>query len=386
MNYPVQSIDNQIILNKIIQNNRKINKEEVKRILIIYDEGNFYIGDTCIMFDKFKVCKLFFGESTVVDVCCMNRRFAGFYKSFSINSPYVDNVFSVPYDEIELDDYDVLLCIAYDETPLIDAIYEIYPEQDLLQHLNLCVFSFSEILLYERGSFTICFPVYQELLSVARQFRLASHELFISEDERDWADRWLEEKGMRKNERLFILLDSSSAKHKIVRTDVYFDLLIFLLNKENARILIFDEKNTGKEEFYREWLGEQYIGRFIFSKQLGFREDLRLISSRYTKLMWGPCTGLLHCASGIYNNYVRKGMPAGDVPLLITYTGRWDAYGWWGNAPLVNCLLMKKEGNKKELALLSQLSKDEQKRFEDRLGCNEYSSSMHIDFINKRLQ
>jgi hypothetical protein len=141
----------------------------------------------------------------------------------------------------------------------------------------------------------------------------------------------------------------------------------------------------GKELFYREWLGEKYMSRFIFSRGLTLREDLCLISSGYTKLVFGPCTGLLHCASGIYNNFRRHGLREAALPALIVYTGPWDAQFWWGKSPLVDCLLLPRMAADKQLAVLNDLDENEQRLFNNRLDCSEYTALMLTGYIDNKL-
>ena len=122
----------------------------------------------------------------------------------------------------------------------------------------------------------------------------------------------------------------------------------------------------------------------IVSKRQHIRKDLCILSSSYIKMIFGPCTGLMHCASGIYNHFVKKGEPVSDVPAMITYTGKWDSQFWWGNSPLVDCLVLRNIENKKKLCVLDHLDEDEKYYLDDRLECQEYTAAMLIDFISRR--
>lgn len=77
-----------------------------------------------------------------------------------------------------------------------------------------------------------------------------------------------------------------------------------------------------------------------------------------------------------------------DVPVLITYTGKYanntNAGFWWADAPLVHCLLLKERNNQKELLLLSDLTEEEQQR-NDSLPCSEYSGSLLLDFVYAKI-
>jgi hypothetical protein len=154
--------------------------------------------------------------------------------------------------------------------------------------------------------------------------------------------------------------------------------------------LVYDAEDVGKESFYEAWLDPELFDRMIFVSNLGLRKDLAILGSSYMKLLFGPCTGLIHCASGIYNHHVHNGMCGDDVPLMITYTGCYpktegNANKWWGDSPLVNCIMLKESNNVKRIRLLKELS-EEERELNDSLACSEYTSDMLIDFIKLNLK
>ncbi|HEX8529308.1 MAG TPA: hypothetical protein VF646_04775, partial [Cytophagales bacterium] len=181
----------------------------------------------------------------------------------------------------------------------------------------------------------------------------------------------------------------ASSRDKVLGITVYFEFLKSILQDGNAKVLIFDENTIGKEEFYRQWLGDETADRIIFSKGLSLRDNLCLIGSRHTRLVVGPCTGLMHCASSIYNNYVSNGMDPRDVPLIVVYTGQYSkanksAHYWWEGAPLVNCLLLKAKNNRKEVVLLSSLP-DAERELNDTLPCRDYTAGLLTEFIHRKM-
>lgn len=84
-------------------------------------------------------------------------------------------------------------------------------------------------------------------------------------------------------------------------------------------------------------------------------------------------------------------MPEWAVPLLITYTGKYfqnernTAESWWGNAPLVNCLVLRNAGGRKTMTLLSDMTRQERASAEELLPCDQYTSEMILDFIDQKL-
>ncbi|PWV44508.1 glycosyltransferase family 9 protein [Chitinophaga sp. S165] len=378
-----------ILLERILENNQQLQVEHVKKILIIYEEKSFFIGDTCLLFNKLRYVRSFFPNAEV-DINFLNKKNMRLYRPILENSPNFDNIRDDEWSDIPFEDYDMLLCITYKELLLLNFLYEKYRHQIRNRQFHLAVFSFSESILAKEPTAEYLFPDYEAL----REYTVSNSskvpcELYITNEERMWADQWLESNGMKKGERLCILMDSASEKRKLLNIDVYFDFLAGILKQPNTKVLIFDEKNIGKETFYSEWLGKEAVKNVIFSKQLPFRQDLALISSSYTKMVFGPCTGLMHCASSIYNNLFRKGMPVAEIPLLITYTGEYlgernSINVWWGNAPLVSCLILKERDNRKEIVLLKDLNPEERKK-KDALPCREYTAGMLINLLVTRL-
>jgi hypothetical protein len=161
--------------------------------------------------------------------------------------------------------------------------------------------------------------------------------------------------------------------------------------KDN-RILIFDENNVGKEEFYTAWMGKEKASRIIFVKENSLREAIKILSSKYVKLIIGPCTGTLHCASGIYNHFAENGLPAEQVPLIITYTGVYyteakeikNPHFWWKNSPLVTCLLLRQHHDQVKMVELRELDVEEAQRHDVQIPCSAYTSRMLIDFIRSK--
>jgi hypothetical protein len=377
----------QSTLNKIADNASAIHIDKVKQVLVLFEDRLNYLGDCCMVFDKLKYFRSFFNNATIT-VVATHKQNDRFYNAFLINNPHLDGIATTAWSEVDYQQYDVVICAIYNEKGLLTVLHEKYGDAIINDQFKLAVFSLSELLLPAILKPEYIFPVMEDLVAHFKVFRPG--ELYISESEREWANSWLESNGVKETDNLFIVLDSTSNREKLIGIDVYFDILTALLNRPNAKVLIFDEKSIGKEVFYREWLGDKYMEKIIFSKSLSLREDLCLLGAKYTKLVFGPCTGLLHCASSIYNNYVNKGMSVKDVPLMVTYTGQYadpdsTANRWWGGAPLVNCLLLKKKGNSKEIVLLHNLT-EEEKKLRDQLPCSEYTAEILIDFLNSHIK
>jgi hypothetical protein len=379
----------QTILNQVVFNTQSINYDNVRRVLVLYEEKIYFIGDCCIRFDKLKYFKSFLYNATV-DVNFSIKENFKFYNAFLKNNPNINSISTLSWKDIDFESYDIVFCVKYDEGAFLDFLHEKYCNLIGKNQFRVAVFSLSQSLLRPQKDAYRVFPVNQNLLEhikgPGRDSQLG--ELYINGEGQTWANQWLESKGLEANEDLFIICDSASSREKLINIGVYFDVLKFLLRKENSKVLIFDEKGIGKEEFYQACLGKNSMKKMIFSKCLTLREDLYIMASKHTKLIFGPCTGLMHCASSIYNNYVNRGMNASEVPLMITYTGQYtenqNANFWWRNSPLISCLLLKEIHNKKQIVLLNNLT-EEEKNANDSLPCSEYTAEMLIDLINSKL-
>jgi hypothetical protein len=371
---------------KIREKTRGVDLGEVKKVLLLYEEEIVYIGDCCIRFDKFKYLRFFLNHAAI-DVNFRQKKNYKFYDGLLRNNPYLNRVTATEWPEIDFQQYDAVFCAAYDEERLLAFLDEAYGAAIHAGRFGPAVFSVSELLLKPAPHARYIFPVHPALTAYLKVPRPG--ELYISRPEQQWADGWLRARGVGENDNLLVLCDSTSSRDKMVRINVYFEFLTALLQKPNTKVLLFDEAGIGKEAFYKSWLGARAAEKLIFSTGQSLREDLCLLGAKNVKLIFGPCTGLMHCASSIYNHYVNEGMAVEAVPLLITYTGRYSAANknadfWWGNSPLVRCLLLKKRDHQPRLTLLSSLSPEEKNR-DDSLPCSEYTAQMLIDFVDHNL-
>jgi hypothetical protein len=382
-------MNSNLILEKILKNNQEFySGGNNKRVLVLYGEKKkFFIGDCCIRFDKMRHLRTFFRDSAIHINFSYKQKYE-FYKALLRNNPHIDHISMLDWEDIDFMSYDIIFCFCCIEKDLLTHLQSRYGNLIGSELFRLSVFSIPVLMDKSESKRDRVFPVNTNLM--AYMFMPRAGELYIGKDEEDWANQWLRSKGLLPGEDLFVLIDSTTDRSKMLDITVYFDFLKSILGRKNTRVLIFDENNIGKKEFYREWLGDQNIQKFIFSEGFGLRENLCLIASSFTRMVMGPCTGPMHCASAIYNNYVENGMAIADVPLLITYTGVYtkdniSADFWWGASPLVKCLLLKKRNGKNEMVLLSSLTMEE-RNADDSLPCSEYTSGLLTSFVNTQLE
>jgi len=376
-----------LVTKNIWKQDQNINADKVRNIILLYESHGTYIGDNCVQFDMLRIFKSFFKYADL-DINWRDKKHTDVFTAILDHNPYVRTAGNLDWQEIKFEDYDIIFCALVDEYPFIDFIVSKYPGFRNSHTWVPAIFSLSARVgnLMPTTLDRIVFPEYAEFITSSSNYVRIPH-IYLQKEERHWGNNWLRENGLKADEQLFIMLDSSSQKLKLLATKVYFEILEYILGKKGVRVLIFDENSLGKEDFYREWLGEK-VSKIIFCKSLRLRKSLCIIGSDYTRFIFGPCTGLLHCASGIYNNFTQTGMPAHCVPLMITYTGNYMddlqyADRWWGTSPLVKCLILRKKNDKKEVVFLNSLIEAEKKDTANLLPCKEYTSSMILNILSK---
>jgi len=376
----------QSILEKLESVNAHLTKQNVRSVLILFHEKMIYLGDTVIRTSRIRLLNSFFTNATI-DANIVDPSNANYVDGLLKNNPYIRAITMKSWDDIDFAGYDLVIGSMYDEEAFLRYMYHRY--NGFSNMTRPAIFSLSRWLLLpgDEKKARYVLPVHEELREHFTD--MSTGELYISPEEQAWADKWLEDKGLRPNEKLFVIVDNSKSKSKMMRINVFYELLTFLLTRWNCKVLIFDENNIGKEDFYRELLSSKCFGQMIFSKKNTLREDLCLIGSSYTRLVLGPCTGLMHCASSIFNAYEAAGLEPEKVPVIITYTGRYEleeycANAWWQNCPLVDCLILKEKGNRKELLVLNDIEESQRDIF-DQLPTNQYEAKMLIDFVSSRL-
>lgn len=374
-------------LEKIVHNNQALDIAGVKQVLILHEEELTNIGDWVLRFDMLKYLK---GYLQYADIT-INFTAEGtntIYEPLLKNNPHLHAITAMKWPEIDFEQYDLVISVSYNEPAILAYMHERYSVSVLSDQFRLCVFTMSHYMIKQKPDVKPLFPIHKELGLYAEKHKTPV-ELFVTKEEQEWADNWLREKGLKENEQLFIILDTTTRREKLLSMPVYFGLISDLLKRENVKVLNFDEANIGKEKFYSELLGAKLTGKFIFSKGLSIREAMCLLASSYTKLVFGPCTGMMHCASGIYNNYVSNGLNKAQAPVLITYTGKYlpdegHVYLWWNNAPLMNVLVLRNRNNNKTILLLDDLN-DVEKVTNDGFPCADYTARMLTEFVNQKL-
>jgi len=366
-------------LEVVSKNNAQYNRKATKKVLLLYDYDFFYLGDTTRRFSLLKVLKTFFNDAELHINCV---QYADYIRDILQNNPYVSSLSNMGWNDIYYEQYDVIICRTSREEELLEVLTrKLY--KDGKQPFQVAVFALSDV---PENPIQLVFPVYYELDTyLLNSFKnyTAYTELFISSHEQSWADQWLLDNGFTPHENLIILIDNSSKSIKHLRLDVYFDLVNYFLEVRDVKVLIFDEKLYGKKEIYIACIGEEKASRIIFAEGLTLRQTISIISSRFVRLILGPCTGTMHCAAGIYRNLLENGMSQQEIPVMLVYAGREgevqnildNKWRWWSNS-LVQCIGVKlNDANEKEVSLINA-----DNQMVD-LFCVDFTADLILDYL-----
>lgn len=363
----------------IQRNNLRFDRTRAESVLILYEYETFFIGDSLRIFGWLGAAQAYFTHARIEVNCVKHHKMVG---ELLRHNPYVARVSGHAWENLDFAAYSLVITITNREAQLRKILEDRYRET-LAEEFWTAVYSCPVLQdPYELGKYIL--PVYHELIDQVKQYKERANALFVTDEEKAWADGWLRENGLRETDNLLIILDSTSSRSKFLRMDVHCELLEYFLSRENAKVLIFDEQGKGKKMFYTQWLGAALAGNLIVSEKMSLREAVCLLGSSYAKLIFGPSTGLLHCASGIYNTRLKAGMRPADLPIMITYVGydalkrtqanEWD---WWGGS-LVNCILLRKDPEgRKEIHFIEEHNQT------GLLPCQEFTSELLLDFVGR---
>ena len=367
----------------ILEDNEKkcasFDRANARKVLILFRELNGFIGDLCRRLGKLRQIKEYF-PNAVLDFNFSFPKHQWIYDGLLKNNPYVNKLFSADLGGFDFGEYDLIIYVDPDEMSLLNKLGQRYEEFGGGDYAPP-VFSMTKTVFLGDGLAHIKFPLYLDLVKFISN---TTGELHVSNEERAWAENWLRDRGISQGDSVVVVLDTASGKEKLLNTPVYFEFMQSLLRGKRIKVLNFDERGLGKEEFYRAWLGD-LCDNMIFSKNLSLREAICLLSASSVKMIFGPCTGLMHCSSAIYNYYKKRGMREKDIPVMITYTGQYpgqeSASEWWSNSPLIKCIMLKPtENGGSRLVELSDLPPQDREK-NDSLPCSRFTVRHLTDFV-----
>ncbi len=336
----LQFIKKQLLKNYLKKQSKKFNREKMNSVLIFFDFETFFVGGALRHTSQFRLLQQFFPNAEIHFTSSDSR-----VVELALNSPELRSLELKQYKEVPYDEYDCVVFLSERETEIANHIVSKYYKL-FSRKIDTIMFSISSFSYAE--DVKVFFPVLLELVGMKfdQDIRLDCHKnkVHLSKEEIDWANTYLAEKGVKKDDMLVIINDSSALDGKVIKEGEFINLIKLILEKQDTKILIYDVKNVGKRSHFKEYLNEEMLDRILFVAETSLREDISLMAGNNVKAIIGPCTGMMHCASGIYN--VSKDKKA---PLILVYKGNFEdmgsAYGtnyWWGKNDLVDCVLKMK--------------------------------------------
>jgi len=268
----------------------------------------------------------FFG--CALDVYCPHARIGELLE----NNPGVGRLLTADsLDPVDIEHYDTVLVYSVAEEKYHDYFRGQRRIQDLGGFYSILAWPFTDVVAAKRS-----FPLHEALLAYLktatfdRHGHLLPNRIYLTDAEKAWGEAFLRDRGVSDDQPLVVVLDEASHRDRVLRHSEHFALVRHFLSFPRARLLFFDHKRIGKSGIYRAVLGGNDAHRMIFAEGLPLRRELSLLGSRFCRVVFGPGSGLLHCAAGLFADAQSSG------PLLLGYVGafkyeKYDEWYWWGN-------------------------------------------------------
>lgn len=351
----------EVMLTKILAVNERRKGTTYRRVLILDDyKRRLYIGDSTIWLSLIRRLLRCCGSYEDVVINCDNSRLLPrlselYEKAFQGNVSFQ----GLSWDQINFDSYDLIIL----ETDIVLKFFlHIHPLLHAVSLKNTSIYTISPLIdrplvhTYNWGFFEN--HLENEAGEPGDLTLSSDKEIFISEEERMVAELWLKEKGLTDDDDLIIILNGSSRDEKIILPEEFTKLIKLMLQQKNSKILVFNTDYANEETLQ---LTVDQKERFIYAPFQGIRRDLNIIVSRFTKVVIGPCTGILHLANGAFVYLLNKQLIAIDkLPFMMVYTGlqqhdvNYLPHNWWNNS-LVKCAVIIKINGEDALVALDEI-------------------------------
>ena len=369
------------LLEELTERSKDLNKLSVEKALVLFEVERFFIGDTCDRMAYLKVCSAVFPNAKV-DLFTNQPGIAHLMK----NNIYVNYlIISEAYSQINFPQYDIVICLSHKESDILSHLNGVYEKQGD-SHLPK-VYSIPDLNDKNHG-IKIIFP---PLPITTEEVTADRMEIFISKTEARWANQWLRNAGVGKEDSVVIFLDSAGDRSKLMSTSEQFELIKQILKYQEDKILIYDENGMNKKLFYISWLGAKIVAdRFIFAEKSALRESICLMAADAIRMIIGPCTGLMHCASAVYQHMLSANTrKENEVPVLLTYRGKVQdpidsPYRWWGNSLCDCALIVASEENGKRIRELSEQDREMSNALNGLLPAQEITGMLLYSHIQKQ--
>jgi hypothetical protein len=358
---------------------RAFDREKIRSVLVCLDDTkNDKIGDCIVRMSHIKWLQWYFPHA-VIHVNSPSKIFT----ILSKNIPSIEKTTHLPIEEIEYDDYEMVLLIVEARSLYYAGINE-YVERK--GDVDFAVYTLLEP--EENGELKLAIPPLPELeggLPDPLMKDISRREITVSEEEMLAGKRFLDQY-VGKDEKLIIFLTNSSAFNKTLKMSVNIELIDYFASLPGRRLILLDPDND--REFIFRSLGAK-LENTLFLKGKSLRETFAFMADERVELIFGPCTGLMHAASGIYNSLLARGLRT-TLPHMLVYTGLYyeisHAMDWWQGS-LVKCLILRRgKYAQKKIQLLEDMDRTEFLFQQNILPTSEYTASLIKNHLREHCQ
>jgi len=380
--------------------NSKFEISNIKKIIIADDLEKQGIGDICVYLHRLRQ-KLIYLNNPTFSILCRNNAKIDLIKQITKNIDFWNIQFIDNWNHTNFAIYDLLLINGNVIDEMINYLYKNYYTLFLNEQFKASIFinvvtlknvsQISDKKNIERIMEEINFEFIDSILErngfpVLSQ-NASSRALVVNEEERSWANLWLEKTGISTNTSLIILLDITQRREKMLTKKNFAKLISWFCSFDDTKVLLFDETSSNRFSYIFKNQVTDLSSKIIVAEGLSIRETMCLIASKYTKAVIGPCTGLMHLTNDIYTHYLnRKIIEEDELPFLLVYTGYQNKYynpwHWWDETLVSTIALVKSRGKKKVINLNE--CPNNQKLLKITLPVKELEAKMLIDFISEK--
>ncbi len=353
----------------------EIDRFAVKSVLVCLDDTNMTkIGDSIVRLSRLKFLQHYF-PTAKIQVNSPSKVFLEVAK----HSETIESVTRIPMELVELNDYDVLLLYVDKRTTYSKHIEEYARRRG---KLNFSIFSIMEPEdPVERAVPFEPLPRLSENYPADLLDDVQRNEICLTVSELEEGTKFLDE--YISDEKLIVFFVNASSYTKSLKMSVTIELIRYFQKFSHTKLLIFDPFND-KELFFKS-MGTN-VENALIVKGKSLRETFAIIADERVNLIFGPCTGLMHAASGIYN-FLMKNKLRLKLPTMVVYTGLYyemtNAAAWWRGS-LVKCMVLTvDEKNNRKAKLLEELMESQLFLQEGIAPTYDYTLEMIKGFLQK---
>lgn len=360
---------------KMFNEGEGMHRETIKRILIIVDTiDDKWIGDTILRLSRFKFIHYYFPHAVIsINTSCQ------VWNSIALHLSYIHQITNYSRETIPYDAYELVLLLVECKRDYLNTITECARHKQA----DIMVASIYNSNLREEEDRRI--PFLKEVFEFEYPKELLEDigkcEIALTEEELKEAEQLLD--SYVADEKLIVYFDKSSTYRKLLKMSVNIELIKYFQSLEGKRVVMFDPFGEDKALFYSS-LGID-TSNLVIIKGGSIRRNFAVMADKRVELILGPCTGMMHAASGIYN-FMLKHKKRSRPPHMLVYTGLYtgnltNASYWW-KGRLVDCIVIKKdEDGMNKVFRLEDISQFQISVQENVQHCREYTSGMIKDHL-----